>query len=298
MSFGREPFEGRWDLTALGLDILFLNSFGLWHDVTWNGPAWSISAEFWVYLIFAAVMMAAATRMVATAIVLSVTALAVIFALSPDHMNATHDLGLVRCIAGFFAGVCTYRVWQRHLAGHNLWAGAEWMAALLAVLFVSYCGKTVWSLAAPLVFSLVVLAFAAERGRLSRLLSVAPLRAAGRWSYSIYMVHATVIFVLISFARLVDAGGFAPIMSTFAGDLAIDLSPVGGTALNEAAVFAYVGVVVAIAALTYRFVETPGRKFVNGLANRWEQTRAGKSVPGRNVNGPAQPLPPASPAGR
>jgi len=288
MSFGREPFEGRWDLTALGLDILFLNSFGLWHDVTWNGPAWSISAEFWVYLIFAAVMMVAAARMVTAALILSVTALVTVFALSPDYMNATHDLGLVRCIAGFFAGVCTYRVWQRYLAGRALWAGAEWMAAALAVLFVIFFGQSAGSLAAPLVFSLVVLAFAAERGSLSRLLSAAPFRAAGRWSYSIYMVHATVIFVLLSLARLADAGGLAPIMSTFAGDPTIDLAPFGGAVANEVGMVAYVGLVVAVAALTYRFVETPGRIFVNGFANRWEQ----------GLSGPAQRLPPASPAGR
>lgn len=304
MSFGREPFEGRWDITALGLDILFLNSFGLWHDVTWNGPAWSISAEFWVYLIFATVMMVAAARMVMTAIILSITALVAILALSPDYMNATHDLGLVRCIAGFFAGVCTYRIWQRFLAGRALWAGVEWFATALAVAFVIFCGKSVWSLAAPMVFSLVVLAFAAERGSLSRMLSVTPFRAAGRWSYSIYMVHSTIIFVLLSVARLVDAGGFAPIMSSFAGDVAIDLTPLGGAIANDAAMIAYVGVVLAVAAFTYRFVETPGRTFVNGIANRWEQGRRDRQdlksqrngTPG--ISGPAQPLPPATPAGQ
>ncbi len=52
------------------------------------------------------------------------------------------------------------------------------------------------SLLAPAVFGAAILVFARERGALSKVLQVRPLRALGRWSYSIYMVHMPILLLL------------------------------------------------------------------------------------------------------
>src|SRR6202034_1376719 len=40
---------------AIVADLGLLQSFGLYDHLTWNGPSWSISAEFWTYVAFASV---------------------------------------------------------------------------------------------------------------------------------------------------------------------------------------------------------------------------------------------------
>lgn len=298
LSVGQAPFEGRWDTTALVLDLFFLNSFGLWPDVTWNGPAWSISSEFWTYLLFAAVAICVARRLVWVAISLCVVALLALAAVSAGTMDVTHDLGVVRCIAGFFAGVCTYRLWRRYLMERPLWRGVEWAATVGAIAFVIFAGESRWALAAPLVFSVVVLAFAAEGGSLSRLLSAAPFKAAGRWSYSIYMVHSTIIFMFFNLARLADAKGIAPLIVVVDGERKVDFSLVDASWVNDVTVVAYVAVIMALAAMTFRFIEVPARNWFNAIARRWSESNQRQSELAADVSRPAQPLPPAFPAGR
>ncbi len=293
LSAGHAAFEGRFDIAALVLDLLFLNSFGLLAEVTWNGPAWSIGAEFWTYLLFAAVTVIAAARMVWGAALFSLTALLALAVFSPQFMAATHDFGLVRCVAGFFAGVCTYHLWRQYLAERTLWRGAEWLATIAAVTFVVLCGRTAWSLAAPLIFGMVILVFAAQSGRLSRVLLTAPFRAAGRWSYSIYMVHSAVIFVFINAARLADALGMPSVLLGASDAQVIDISSGGGAWLNELAMLAFLAIVMGVSALTYRFIETPARKRFNAIADQWDE-----GVPRQGFSHPAPLLPPASPAGR
>lgn len=298
LSVGQAPFEGRWDPTALVLDLFFLNSFGLWPDVTWNGPAWSISAELWTYLLFAAVAIFALRRMVWAAIFMSLAALLALAVFSTGTMHGSHDYGVVRCIAGFFAGVCTYRMWQRYLVKRSLWRGAEWAATAGAIAFVIFAGETGWALGAPLVFSLVVLAFAAEGGSLSRLLSAAPFKAAGRWSYSIYMVHSTIIFMFFNLARLADAKGIAPLIVMVDGERKVDFSLVEATWANEVTMVAYVAVIIAVAAMTFRFIEVPARTWFNAIARTWSESNQLQQDAAAEISRPAQPLPPAVQAGQ
>ena len=298
LSVGQAPFEGRWDTTALVLDLFFLNSFGLWPDVTWNGPAWSISAELWTYLLFAAGAVIALRRMVWVAIFMSLAALVALAVFSAGTMDVTHDFGVVRCIAGFFAGVCTYRVWQRYFMERSLWPGAEWAATAGAVAFVILAGETRLALGAPFVFSLVVLAFAAEGGTLSRLLSAAPFKAAGRWSYSIYMVHSTIIFMFFNLARLADAKGIAPLIVVTDGERKVDFSLVDAPWANDVTMVAYVAVIIAVAAMTFRFIEVPARTWFNALARAWSESQQHDAGPAAGIIRPAQPLPPAVQAGQ
>ena len=278
LSAGHAPFEGRFAPVALIRDIFFLNSFGIGDAVTWNGPAWSISAEFWTYLVFAALVIHLRGRLLAAALALAGGALLVLYTASPTFMDATYNFGFLRCVAGFCTGVVTHRIWMRHLAAAKAgpWTHRMgWLAAAAAVLFVIFCGETVWSLLAPVVFAFVVLAFAhgqsQDGGALSRLLALPAFQAAGRWSYSIYMVHATIIFVALNAARLLAAMGIAPVMADRPGDAMMDFSALGGPLANELAVLAYLAVVLATAALTYRYIECPARDRVNRLAAQWRQ---------------------------
>ena len=122
-------------------------------------------------------------------------------------------------------------------------------------------------LACDLLFFVAVLVFARDRGVVSALLATAPFQALGRWSYSIYMTQMLVIrlgtgvlLVLLTWLGRDDLlltagqGGFSR----------IDFGMAGNTALSLAAAAAC----IALSALTYRFIEQPGREWARRKARQ------------------------------
>ena len=250
---GATPFG---DLPA---HVTLTHALGFLPRLTWNHPSWSISAEFWSYLIFAGVTLACRGRwrVIALAFLAAIPAtILVVFA--RDGMNATFDLGLPRCLFGFAAGVLTYEVTPILRIRRALAARAEWLVAGVIIAFVSAAGTSPLSFAAPLVFAAAVFIFSFEAGPLSRALQARPFQALGRWSYSIYMVHIPLILVLHMPARnlfvtLPDGSRVAGGLSPFVYD--------GGLVV-------YILAVLAVARLTHRTIEEPGRLAFNALAGR------------------------------
>jgi peptidoglycan/LPS O-acetylase OafA/YrhL len=60
-SFYNPPFAGATSLHSILTNLVFGQSFGIEQQLTWNPPSWSICAEFWTYLIFAAALLIGAT---------------------------------------------------------------------------------------------------------------------------------------------------------------------------------------------------------------------------------------------
>jgi peptidoglycan/LPS O-acetylase OafA/YrhL len=256
-----------WDKNSYSVEailpsVLLLNAFGLQESV-WNGPAWSIGAEFYVYLLFAIVLIGAYRRFVVVCILLSILALAVILWRAPDLMNSTWDYGAVRCVAGFFAGVVAYHCYERGSRREPIKATLiEIAAAIVVVGFVICAGAGpdavgVVSLAAPLVFGAAVVVFAREQGLFALALHAKPFKALGRYSFSIYLIHQPLLIMFCYCAwlagyqtRAFAEGASTPMMQS--PDLIlVDL------------VFA----IVLIAAGIYRFIELPARRGLNRLAD-------------------------------
>ena len=114
--------------------------------------------------------------------------------------------------------------------------------------------KTPHNAWAPLFFAAIIYLCAIDRGSLiKRVLETRPLKAIGRWSYSIYMVHmmfAVGTYQLVGrvWSGHITVGVFEDLVATpvWIGDLIL---------------VAYLGLVIAVSALTYAFVETPWREY-------------------------------------
>ena len=253
---------GSYTVQAIVPSAFLLTAFGLQGSV-WNGPAWSIGAEFYTYLLFALVMMFWVQRLVTVALTLSVAALAVLYWPAPALMNSTWDYGFIRCIAGFFAGIVTYRVYGLVGTTTLLRATMSEVAVIAAiVLFVSMAGEngdnvSPLSLAAPLVFGWAVVVFAGQHGLLSLLLLTRPFRALGRYSFSIYMIHMPMLIVLCYGAWYF---GYRTLAFQDGGEAV----PVGSSGLLMAD---FVLAVIVAAAACYRFIETPARLRFNRMAD-------------------------------
>jgi peptidoglycan/LPS O-acetylase OafA/YrhL len=189
-SFYKPPFTDATSFDSILTNLAFGQSFGLERQLTWNPPSWSISAEFWTYFIFAAALFTASTWLrrirfasgiLIAAILIGSASILILF--SQHGIDATYDLGLARCIYGFFVGYLTYRLWQA--ASHaNLSSGLLEVATLMVVVFyVSAAGHTGYSFFAPLVFAVVVFVFAFEAGPISSLMLYRGNAWLGRISY-------------------------------------------------------------------------------------------------------------------
>jgi len=253
-----------YSIDAIFPSMLLLNAMKLVEGNVWNGPAWSIGAEFYVYLLFALLLLTASRRLVVPSLILSVAALVLLQRWAPTLMNSTWDYGIIRCIAGFFGGVIAYHAYEvmgrRGFFRATIW---ELAAIALTALFVVFAGDgadavSPLSLAAPAVFGVAVIVFAGEEGLISLVLRTRPFKALGRYSFSIYMIHQPLLILLCY--QLWSAGYYTKM---FQGEAT---QPWMGSA--DLVMVDYVLAVILLAAASYRFVEVPARRAFNRLADR------------------------------
>ena len=276
---GGEPFTGAYDLGSLIVNLFLLQGIGLEDGLTWNGPSWSISAEFFTYLVFAAVMLSAAGRswvaFAAAAVILPL----LILGSGAPNMDVSYDLGFARCLYGFSLGVLM--VWflqgtidrdRSTMEMENsrlIWTIAEVAMVVAIVLFVAGAGDEQASIAAPFVFALSIYLFAHEGGAVSRLLKGRAFLWLGTLSYSIYMVHMFVQGRLYNLVALVDRkfgfGWIGPIHHH--GENVPGFGPDSQLfALSVTAVM--LALTICAAYFTWRFVEMPALKWFRRLADR------------------------------
>ncbi|MBE7941715.1 MULTISPECIES: acyltransferase [Ramlibacter] len=261
-------FTGENQPFAVLTNLLLLQSLGLHHSLTWNGPSWSISTEFWTYLLFA---LAALWLGLRNSLLVGIALIAplALSHLSRSGMDTTYDWGLLRCVFGFALGVACERL---YLASTTVAPGRAPSAGMTAVelatvaavvLFVSAAGTSALSFMAPFVFAVAVLVFAREGGWVSRLLRWGPLHTLGLLSYSIYLTHFLLVLLLPAVVkRVLGQDLWTPMpLADGAWVMAFGRNDVQGTLLYALLLVA----TVAFSALTWRFVETPGREWTR----RW-----------------------------
>jgi len=220
------------------LNLLLLQESGLNDGHNFNLPAWSISVEIYCYILFYALAKRFPARLPAISAVIVIAALAVTLGDS-----ASGDR-IARGLCGFFAGV---------LAWHFRDA-RKWMLIALVIvpllLFRQIEGVSKAAVLGATTFPALVLL-----ARHIPLLAAQSLQWLGSRSYSIYLIHAPVFWVL----NLIAFDGHK-------------LSkPVAGVAILIA-----IPCVLALSDLSYRCFEEPLRKW---LRARWQAR--GKSARGR-----------------
>ncbi|MFA6153098.1 acyltransferase family protein [Mesorhizobium sp.] len=276
---GAAPFTGGFDIKSLLANLLLLQGVGFEDQLTWNAPSWSISAEFFAYLLFAGVVFVAGARAWVWFVAAAITAPLFLLGFSTHHMDVSFDFGFIRCLYGFSLGALL--AWFQHdsIAGARqalaraggprmAWTLAEIVMVVVIVLFVSMAGDNDLGIAAPLVFALALFLFAHEGGWISALLRTPFMLTLGSLSYSIYMVHIFVQARLINVAGLIERklGGLGLI-----GDFVLRGQPATGFAgglTGAAAILVMLFATIAASWITWRFVEMPAMAWFRRLSKR------------------------------
>jgi peptidoglycan/LPS O-acetylase OafA/YrhL len=264
-------------------NLLLVQSLHLYDFLTWNLPSWSISTEFYTYVIFALCLVGLRKHAWIALPVALIGGPVLIATLSERNMDTHYDWGIIRCIYGFAAGAISwnvYRKWNGELRKRLSGSVVEWGALGLVVVFVSAAGTTLLSIAAPYVFAFVVLVFAFEAGAASAILRLRPLVFLGTVSYSIYMTH---VFVE---RRMFDAG--YQLEKLFHIDLFTHREIAGqdivflGIRLwhGDIAYPVYLGLIIAMSFFTYRWIEKPAREWVRNRIHTRQRTAMSRSIAG------------------
>ncbi len=241
------PAFERNDATALGLQLMLLQSFGpseYWGS--FNGPAWSISIEFYGYLLFALIVLIAGRWRGRVFIALALIGLALMAVPLLDNRN------IVRFLAGFFTG-CIVAEWSRDRAEMGIPGSVHAACAALLGLAVWFRPPFLWG-TIPIVLATGLLigsiACGAD-GIVRRSLRSAFLVRLGELSYTIYMAHFLIIFCAVQ------------LLSRFAGRASAAIDGVSVTVLGTGEAVAMSAAVLlatyAISALAFALVERPLR---------------------------------------
>lgn len=242
------PFAGNYSIKGFFLNLFLLQTAGLQANPSWNGPAWSIGAEFFAYLLFPLIVAGILNRTRWQAIIIALVSVLVLAMLSAvgdgNGLDLTNHYGVLRCLSGFILGMIMRSLMQPYL-GKQTCSDSLLLCVILIILSTLHYGMP--DAFFPPAFSLLIASLFLNAGNVSRMLSSRPLVWLGNISYSIYLVH----FFALSFVQFICRS----VTGARVGDLL-------GAEESVLFLFALCVIVMLIASSTYRFIEEPARLYV------------------------------------
>jgi peptidoglycan/LPS O-acetylase OafA/YrhL len=283
VGFSAASFTGARDPGEILPNLLLVQSWWSgFNPMSFNFPAWSISVEFYLYLLFALIAAALPTWWRQVFLGIATWAfLALYFKSTLLPQGALIGLGC------FFSGALTYRLYNllRYVRISRHWATLlEAVSLLTVMLAVAYSGRD-QNISLSLLFCVVVGLFAFEAGGVSTLLRTRLFKWAGTLSFSIYMTHTIILFVLTTgmmvLSKLTGLTLLVDVPDEVLGG-AVRYIDTGSLLLDNLVVLTGLAMVLLLSTLTHRYIELPGIE----LGKYWGRKATG-GAEGRAAREPA-----------
>ena len=253
-------------------NLLLLQSMNLHQWFSWNHASWSISTEWWMYMLFpflvrpflslkpmgrVAVVVgcfvgyACLTRFVLPLVSYPDTLPFLKYDPTDNSVNVAYQYGFLRCLFGFVLGMMMYQ-------GYRSGWGNSWLANGYTLLVLTLGFGICMHFAIPDVFTisflpLLLLSAAYGSKQINNVFGTKALQQLGNWSFSIYLVHQPLLFLISSIMAYQALGkpalgGPPPQPDMLTGWLMC---------------LAFIALTLLVASLTYRFIEVPARNALN-----------------------------------
>ena len=234
---------------ALAANLLAVQTWA-WPGSSLNGPAWSISTEWLANLLFPALLplllgrswqwAAGVAGLGLAAVIYAAICFGQLFDVPfPGAVNTITGLGAVaRCVGEFAIGMYCWRLRSR-VPALRVVSGNGCQLGVLLLLFL-FLQEPILDLLSVVACAALVLGLSFETSVVSAALRSAPLLHLGRISYSIYLIHITLM-------PLRDA-------------LAEQFGRVAGPQAWVLAVACCVAVAIGLATVTRRYIERPAQR--------------------------------------
>ena len=241
-------FNMWFSLRAILPNILLIHAWGVTHHLTFNYPSWSVSAEFFVYLLFPAFLFIIRRLDMWTAFLIPCLC-ALINTYFFDSLglrswtDATFDFGCLRAVPSFIAGMAIYRLATTRFSDLMVpaWAAHGLAISTIPLMLAGAPGELVLA-----VFVCVVFLLCRAEPLTPGMFSNPFFRALANCSYGFYMLHVMI------------------------GDIVIGKLSKYLHLNDDAWMFILVPVALlittAVAVLSFRFFENPARRFFSNLA--------------------------------
>ncbi len=254
------PLFGFLTLSNIGVDLLLLQAMGIDRGLHLNYPSWAISAEFYVYVLFAILLVSSKKLLQAALAIAALGGPLLIWAVH-ENMDTTYDYGFIRALCGFSLGYWVYQARARIsiAPGVAFMTAVELACILLLLVFMGVAGIGPLSVLAPYIFTVMVVVFSFDGGWISRILGAKPLLRLGELSFSIYLMQAPFVYAGDAIIKAADgAWGLRFGAPSLAGD----------------ALFAIFVVLVLMAArVAYARVELPNKSVFANMLDRLRHRR-------------------------
>jgi len=195
-------FKAQLTASLLLMQVPWLN------EVVINGPSWSISAEWYAYLLFPVIVpiiLRLQSRMAA------LVCMSLLILIGIDHMIFTHEQqnfgwgALVRAALEFTVGIFAYRSYQEHLL-RKIWE-KDATLIVIGILMITLCLVGVSDGLVVIMMPFLLLASVCNSGRMAVILNARPLHWLGEVSYSVYIFQILPIMVVTTMSGILVAQG-------------------------------------------------------------------------------------------
>lgn len=233
------PVDGPYTAKTFMLSVLLVQSW-VGMPTVWNGPAWSLSNELLAYILFPFLVPGiwrVRSGWVAAALILgafSVLGAACIIYHQPGFAHLKH-FGILRCLMEFPAGMLLCHLFERNRFTAKTASGFFVAGAFLLVIAMIDINLDPMAL---LAFSLLIISCAIGSPIVNAILGNPICRWLGDISFSIYLIHFSLLSVCARIAAIYHPGS-ATYMIILLGIATLTVLP--------------------LAHLTWRFIEVPGQ---------------------------------------
>jgi peptidoglycan/LPS O-acetylase OafA/YrhL len=235
----------------VAMNLTMTQAWGVVPGSVLNGPSWSISTEWAAYLLFAWICLVIPhrRRRIQFLAVIGVISFAALIVWRGASLEGDLIMRVPRCLMSFALGAT---VWSWCRQGRAFAPGLACAvqlavgAAMLGLLAVAD-GRPQLTMLMPLLSGAMIVAMVRDPGSAARRMLERPVpQWLGRCSYSLYLLHMP----LFGYLLLVTGG-----WPTHAGAANLWIA-------------AALGLLLTVAALTYAFIEKPGRSLGRRIADR------------------------------
>ncbi|HOY18622.1 MAG TPA: acyltransferase [Haliscomenobacter sp.] len=252
-------------------NLLLLHSMNLHHWFSWVHASWSISTEWWAYMIFPflvrPLMKLNALGRVMVVLLCFAGYVSIMFFFVPlvtlppelsffvppagypkDSLNVAFQFGFLRCLFGFVLGMMMYRGFEMNW-GKKVLGNGYTMLILTLGLFLSLHFAMADVITVSF-FPFLLLSGAYGSKAIDRIFTNKALQRLGDWSFSIYLVHQPLLYLITNI-----------LIYTQVTNLEAPVKPDPLTSWIICIVF--IALTLLVSFLTYRFLEVPARQWIN-----------------------------------
>ncbi len=248
---------------AIWAQLLLVQSMGLFKNLSWVSASWSISVEWWMYVVFPFLLIpfrkitdwkkiflffGVISGYLFVIYYLYPLSLATNGSLDPRKytLDVTYDFGFVRAFFGFFFGMLLYELYRIGWGRRYLKKDIVWLLSVIGIVLLM-TSFSMPDLVPIIALAVLILVSVYAEGFGKRILNIKPLVYLGDISYSLYLMHLPIMFFLLNFLKKYPL---------------VKMSDLGWTAAwIYASVF--LAIVISVSSLTYYLFEVPMRNRIN-----------------------------------